>query len=323
MMRRTLAWLLGTTAVTGAGLALFSLATARRVEATVPAQGRFIEIDGQSIHYTDAGSGPAIVLLHGLGGQVRNFPAEVIGPLSREFRVVAIDRPGSGHSSRPFATSAQISTQVRTIAAIIRHVRLDRPLVVGHSLGGAMALALALDHPDVVGGLALIAPLTQPQEQVPEPFRALVVRSRWLRLLAAWTVAVPGAMARGAAALQEVFGPDPIPADYGTTGGGLLSLRPSAFFTASSDLVAINDDLPGYAARYGTLAVPVGILFGAADRILDPAVHGRGTVALIPGAELDLVEDGGHMTPITAPERTVAFIRRMAAKLPRKQKALA
>jgi pimeloyl-ACP methyl ester carboxylesterase len=322
-MPRLLGWLLGTTAAAGAGLALFSLFTARRVEAAVPAQGRFLEVGGQHIHYTDTGSGPAIVLLHGLGGQVRNFPREVIGPLSHDFRVVAIDRPGSGHSRRPLGAPAHISGQVRTIDTIIRHLQLDRPLVVGHSLGGAMALALALDHTDVVGGLALVAPLTQPQEQVPTPFRALVVRSRWLRLLAAWTVAVPGAMARGAAALQEVFGPDPIPLDYGTEGGGLLSLRPSSFYAASSDLVAINDELPGYAARYNTLTVPVGILFGTADRILDPAVHGRITAATIPGTELDLVDGGGHMTPITAPERTVAFIRRMAAKLPRTQKMLA
>ncbi len=321
-MRRVLGWLLGTTAATGAGLALFSLFTARRVEAAVPAQGRFLEVGGQHIHYTDTGSGPAIVLLHGLGGQVRNFPPELVGPLSRDFRVVAIDRPGSGHSSRPLGMSAHINHQVQTIAAMIRHLGLDRPLVVGHSLGGAMALALALDHPDVVGGLALVAPLTQPQEQVPAPFRALAVRSRWLRLLAAWTVAVPGAMARGAATLQEVFGPDPIPLDYGTKGGGLLSLRPGSFYTASSDLVAINDDLPGYAARYGTLAVPVGILFGTGDRILDPAIHGRATAAMIPGADLDLVQGGGHMTPITAPERTIAFIRRMAAKVSRKERVL-
>jgi pimeloyl-ACP methyl ester carboxylesterase len=314
-MRRLLYGLLGASALSGAGLVAFSWWTARRVDAAVPPTGQFLEIDGQRIHYTDQGQGRAVLFIHGLGGQTRNFPPALIAGLADTFRVVVFDRPGSGHSSRPLTYPAGVRRQAATIAELIRRLGMERPLVVGHSLGGAVALALALDHPEVVGGLALIAPLTQVQEAVPEPFRGMAVRSRWLRLLLAWTLAVPAAIRHGGDALGEVFGPDPIPGNYGTEGGGLLSLRPSSYYHASSDMVVVNDDLPGLVKRYPTLTVPVGILFGTADRILDPRTHGALTAAAIPGAELEFVEAGGHMMPITAPARTAAFIERIAARM--------
>ena len=139
------------------------------------------------------------------------------------------------------------------MATLIGQLGLDKPLVVGHSLGGAVALALALDHPELVGGLALVAPLTQPQSHVPDVFRPLAVRSRLMRFLLAWTLATPGAIRNGKKAMQVVFGPDKVPPNYATSGGGLLGLRPLAFFHTSSDLVAAGDDMPRYAKRYGEL----------------------------------------------------------------------
>lgn len=313
--RLDLAWvaglLLGGVVLSGAGMAGFAWWTARRVNRAVLPTGGFVEIDGQRIHYTDQGHGPAILFIHGLGGQTRNFPAAVIAPLARRSRVVVFDRPGSGHSMRPFAAGTGLHDQADIFAALITRLGLERPLIVGHSLGGALALTLALDYPGQVGGLALIAPLTQPQDTVPQPFRALAVRSRWRRLLIAWTLAVPASIRYGRLGLAEVFGPDPIPADHATTGGGLLGLRPSAYYGASADLMAVSNDLHGIAARYGDVAVPVGILFGSGDRILEPGQHGQAALAQIPGATLELVEGRGHMVPITAPEQTVAFIQRM------------
>ncbi len=314
-MRRVLGYLLGATALSGAGLVGFAWWTTRQIEAAVPPTGRFIDIAGQSIHYTDQGSGPAILFIHGLGGQTRNFPPAVIEPLARSHRVVVFDRPGSGFSTRPYNAAANLRAQAATVAALIERLGLHRPVLVGHSLGGALALTLALEHPDCVGALALIAPLTQSVDASPEPFRGLVVQSPLKRLLIAWTLAVPAAMARGAETLKEVFAPDTIPADYGTTYGGLLGLRPKAFYSASTDLVAAPADLVGLVPRYPTIAVPVGILYGSGDHILDPALHGRRLADAIPGAELELVDGGGHMTPIAQPARTVAFIERVAAKL--------
>ena len=314
-MIRLLKWLLGTVVLATGGLVAFTWRTARKVEAALPPKGRFLDVAGTRLHYVEAGEGPPILLIHGLGGQLLNFAGEGLAPLARDHRVIALDRPGSGYSRRPFTASAALGAQAETVAGFIRALGLQRPLVVGHSLGGALALTLALNHPDSVGGLALLAPLTSVQDHVPAPFRRLVLRSRLVRLLVAWTIATPMAIRNRDEVLDTVFGPDPVPRDFPLVNGGMLSLRPAAFFSASTDLTAINHDLPGLVARFGSIKVPVGILFGAADRVLDPTANGRAMQDVLPDLDLELVEGAGHMIPVTAPDRTLAFIRRMADRV--------
>ncbi|HEX8625032.1 MAG TPA: alpha/beta hydrolase [Allosphingosinicella sp.] len=299
----------------GGGLAAYSRATARKIEKAVPRDGATIEVNGQTIHYTDDGSGPAIVMIHGLGGQLRNFARAMVDDLARDYRVIRVDRPGSGYSPRAASTSARLRVQAETIAELIRILKLERPLVVGHSLGGALALALALNHPDVVGGLALVAPLTQVQqiEDVPEVFKGLVIRSAAIRKTIAWTIATPLGVATAEKALKEVFAPEPVPADFGTEGGGLLALRPNNFYASSADLVDLEGELEGMVERYSALSVPVSILYARADNLLDYAKHGERTASEIPGTVIELVE-GGHMLPFTQPELTAAFVRRAAAR---------
>jgi pimeloyl-ACP methyl ester carboxylesterase len=297
------------------GLVVFAARTARWVEQALPPLGRSIKIDGGRIQYFDQGSGPALLLIHGLTGQMRHFTYSLLDKLTADYRVVILDRPGSGYSTRPPLASAAIAAQARTIARFAEAIGLERPLVVGHSLGGAIALSLALNFPGQVGGLALLAPATHPQPDVPPAFQGLVIRSRLLRGIIAWTLATPLAIRNGPHVLETVFGPDPVPGDFATKGGGLLSLRPCAFIGASCDLVtavAQIDDMP---ARYQDLAVPVGVLFGSADRILDPTVHGQALVAKLPGADFELIEGAGHMLPFTAAERCARFIARMAQRV--------
>jgi pimeloyl-ACP methyl ester carboxylesterase len=299
----------------GGGLAAYSRATARKIEKAVPRDGALIEVNGQTLHYTDDGSGPGIVMIHGLGGQLRNFARPLVEDLARDYRVVRIDRPGSGYSSRAPGTSARLRVQAETVAELIRMLKLERPLIVGHSLGGALALSLALNHPDVVGGLALVAPLSQVQEieDVPEVFKGLVIRSPAVRKAIGWTIATPLGVATAEKSLREVFAPEPVPADFGTEGGGLLALRPNNFCASSADLVDLEGELEGMVERYPTLSVPVSILYPRADNLLNSQLHGERTAEQIPGAEIELVE-GGHMLPFTQPERTAAFVRRAAER---------
>jgi pimeloyl-ACP methyl ester carboxylesterase len=295
-------------------LVWFTANMAKRVEAMLPPRGQFVDIDGQRIHYVDTGGAkPAIVMIHGLGGNLLHFGYAMADKLANDYRVIMVDRPGSGYSTRPDDAPATLTAQAKTIATLIRQLGLKQPLVAGHSLGGALSLAIALDHPDCAGGLALLAPLTHATDVVPEMFKGLVVASPLVRKAIAWTVAVPLGIRRGPAVLKEVFAPEVAPADFPMRAGGLLGLRPTAFYNTSSDLMAAGETLPGYMARYKSLAIPMAMLFGRGDRVLDYRAQGEAMKMACPALDLELME-GGHMLPITQSDRCVALLRRVAER---------
>ena len=297
------------------GLFLYTLFISKRVELGMPPEGAFLQIQGTRVHYLEQGVGPTILMIHGLSGVAQNFGYSVMGELAKQHRVVAIDRPGSGYSVRHPRSSASLAVQADVVAGIIDALKLERPLVVGHSLGGAVALATALRYPDKVRGLALVAPLTHMPSDTPAAFAALTIRWRWLRKLMAWTLATPLSIRQREKVLNVVFGPEQPPADFGLRGGGFLGLRPSHFIGASSDLTALPDVLPGLQQQYAHLRLPVSVLYGRQDRILDPQEQGQALVNVVPGAELELV-DGGHMLPVTQPALTADFIRKALERTP-------
>jgi pimeloyl-ACP methyl ester carboxylesterase len=297
------------------GLAIFTARTTRQVENALPPRGRFIDVDGARLHYIEAGSGPPLVLIHGLAGQHGNFTHSLLGHLEKGHRAIVVDRPGSGYSARAAGASATIAAQARTISRFIEALGLRRPLIVGHSLGGAIALSLAVNHPEQVGGLALIAPVTHLPKEVPPIFRGLAIRSPFLRSVVARTLAVPISIRNRHTVLESAFGPQPVPRDYGTKGGGLLNLRPTSFINASRDLMAAHDESGDLTVRYGDIKVPVGVLYGTADRILDPAAHRAALVAKLPKVDCELIDGGGHMILICSADRCATFIARVAQRM--------
>ncbi len=292
------------------GLIGFAAYTARQVEIADPPRGRFLELDGCRIHYVDEGAGPPLFLIHGLGGQLRNFTYALIGRLTNEFRVIAVDRPGSGYSTRPAGADPSLRAQAEVMAKVIGALNLGRPLVVGHSLGGGIALAIGLDHPECASGLALVAPVTQLVATPPAAFRGLDIKSPLLRWIVAWTLATPLGILSAAQVLKAVFAPEKVPADFVRLGGGALGLRPQSFYAASTDMEAANDGFDEMIRRYPSLTIPAGILVGKGDQILDYRAHGQATKDQIPGLDLELIE-GGHMLPVTAPDAVADFIRRL------------
>src|SRR5262249_55975939 len=238
-----------------------------------------------------------------------NFTHSLLGKLKRDFRVVVLDRPGSGYSTRPAGASATISAQALTISRFCQEVKLGGPLIVGHSLRRAIAPALAFDHPEQVAGLALLAPSTHRPQRVPPPFDGMAIASPLLRRLIAWTLATPLSIMNRERALATLFGPQPVAPDFALKGGGLLTLRPCSFVGASADLIAAHE-LGEMPARYKDLTVPVGILYGTGDRILDPGLHGKGLAAKVAGGGLawsyrgggdDLCTAGHSPAPVLAP----------------------
>src|SRR5689334_7526499 len=115
-------------------LVLFTFYTARRVDAALPPLGRFVEVGGSRIHYLEKGSGPTLLFIHGLGASMRVFTHSLLERLSGEFRVVLMERPGSGESTREPGACARVRSQAETVSAFIKEIGLERPLLVGHSL---------------------------------------------------------------------------------------------------------------------------------------------------------------------------------------------
>ncbi len=301
--------------VVAAGFTAYLAWTTRRIasrsERQIPMAGRTVEIGGDRIHYVDEGQGGPILFVHGLGGQLHHFRHPLFGAMGEGYRLVAIDRAGSGYSTR-VSSGARIPEQAELIAKFIDRLGLEKPLLVGHSLGGAIALAVALDRPDKVSGLALLSPLTHFIPTPPSEFGGLYIRSPLMRRVAANTLAVPMSVKNAQQTLDFVFGPQPVPADYAISGGGFLGLRPSHFHATSSDLVAVEKDLPQQVERYGEIRMPVGILFGSRDRVLDHAQHGLSMQGKIEGIDIEILDGIGHMPQFVEAGKVAAFIRRIA-----------
>lgn len=278
-----------------------------------PASGRFVDFEGCRIHYVEAGEGRPILFVHGLGGWLQQL-AQPLFPLLDGYRLVAVDRPGSGRSTRPEDRPATIADQAAFLVRLAGALGLERPLVVGHSLGGAIALRMALDFPDRIAGLALISPLTRHESEMPPALKPLIIPSRFVRRVIAEVYSAPAAVRQAAVVLDAVFGPQLPPADYGTAGAAMAALRPSHFYAASTDAVATAGRLGDQDRRYGELRLPVGVIYGAADRVLDCSRHSASLAGQIAGLDLEICEDVGHMPHYAEPARVAAFIRRIAAR---------
>lgn len=318
MIATMLTWLfslavLGVAAVAG----YFAFATRRiaaEAERQVPPVGKFIEVDGNRLHYVEQGEGRPIVFVHGLGAQLHHFRHPLFSAFGQGYRLIALDRPGSGYSTRAPGATGRLTEQALLVRHFIEALGLEKPLVVGHSLGGAITLALALDHPEAISGIALLAPLTHLETELRPEFRSLYVKSAPVRKLLAHTVAVPAALKFSPQTLAFIFGPQEPPADYRTAGGGYAGLRPSHFFATATDLVAIEHDLGEIEKRYGELTMPAGLFAGTADRVLNFKVHHAPMPERIKGLDFEYVEGLGHMPQYAETARVVAFIRRMADK---------
>lgn len=296
-----------------AALAIFTVLTARQAKTLAPPIGRFIEVDGARLHYLDRGAGPVVVLIHGLGGNLRNF-YRLVDKLATACRVIAVDRPGSGYSQMLSGEYPALRAQATIIAKFIQTLGVDRPLLVGHSLGGALALALALDHRDCVRSLVLISTLSQAERAPPALFKSLDIHSPTLRWIIAWTLMVPLGRLAHQATLKALFAPELAPKSFDVDSGTALGFRPMSFIAASKDMVTVSDEIAIMTPRYPSLTIPIDVVFGRQDPILDHQVHGGGLVAVLSNATLHLIE-GGHMIPVTTADQIANLIKQAATRV--------
>jgi pimeloyl-ACP methyl ester carboxylesterase len=304
-------WILFLLFMSLVGLFFFAVFSNKKAEQLLPPAGTFAKLGSTRLHYVDQGQGSAIVMIHGLAGNLQNFTYGVATPLAQNHRVICVDRPGCGYSKRPSNADASLEAQADTIVSLLDHLQIESAIFVGHSLGGAISLAAAQRHPNKVKALALIAPLTHLPENTPKVFQAFDIRSPVIRKILGWTLAIPGTLFRISLTLKVVFGPERAPSDFAIRGGGILSLKPQTFITASGDVQNASRSMPAIEAAYASMKTPVNVLFAKEDRIVDCKLNGEDLPSRIPGAQITLVT-GGHMLPVTQVELCVQFIEGVA-----------
>jgi len=279
----------------------------KKIEKEFHPQGTLISVSGGKIHYTQQGRGPALVLIHGLSGNGLNFSA-LAALLAEHYTVYCIDRPGSGHSIRDKGTSANFKTQSAMILEWMSEVGLKSAFLAGHSMGGGIALRMALDAPERVNAVTLLCPLTVPSSEAPGPLSSLYIPGVRLRKLVAKTIATPLRVKLGKRQVGEIFHPENVPADFSLKSGGALALHSYSFFHASSDIVASTGSLYKQFKKYSDISCPVGILFGEADAILKPITHMTYITTTLPHCTAKTLPGAGHMIPVTQPKACADFI---------------
>ena len=137
-------------------LALVNRRLARNAENDNPPAGQFLEIGGVRLHYVERGAGAPLVLLHGNGSMIQDFESSgLIDLAARNYRVIVFDRPGFGHSDRPRHVVWTPAAQAELINSALERLGVAHAIVLGHSWGASVAVALALKYPTLVQGLVL------------------------------------------------------------------------------------------------------------------------------------------------------------------------
>jgi pimeloyl-ACP methyl ester carboxylesterase len=233
--------------------------------------------------------------------------------LAKRFRVVAIDRPGSGWSDRIAPDAASPAVQARIIRGALDRLGIARVIVVGHSWAGALATNLALDHADKVAGLVLLAPVTHPWPGGGVSWYYGPATS-FIGTVFTHTVAAPLGRLWLKPALASVFWPQDPPPDYIETARVPLVLRPRTFEANAQDVAGLYAFVQAQSTRYRAIRTPTTILAGDADRIVSTDIHARALKREIPGAKLIVLPGVGHMPHVAAPDAIVREIESIAER---------
>ena len=302
-------------AAAGVGLAAsaaLNRAAARRAEAANPPAGDFVEVDGSRLHYVERGSGSPVILLHGNGVTLQDFQASgVLDLVAKRHRVIAFDRPGFGYSDRHRSTVWTPQAQATLIAAALDQLGIERAVVVGHSWGALVALAMALDHPRAVGGLILLSGYyygTARPDVVPFSLPAIP----GLGDLMAHTVSPPTGALLGPALVKASFAPAPVSEKFASFPMA-LALRPSQMRATAADTALMVPAALSLSSRYASLSTPVIIMAGDGDLIAHVDRHAVRLARDIAESELRIVPGQGHLFHYAVPEHVAAAIDDAAA----------
>ena len=266
---------------------------------------------GCRLAYVEAGSGPPVVLIHGTLMALEDMWLPLGPHLTGRHRVIAVDRPGHGLSERRRLIDASPWRQARAIREALEELGVERPVIVGHSFGGTVALCYGLSYPQATEAIVSLAPLCFPEprlEQVLFGPRSVPGAGEGLAALLA------GTLDRAVLPLlwRAIFLPQAVTPGFAENFPWDYASGPGRMIAEGEDAMSIWTAMMRAAASYVTCRVPVRILGGSADIVVNNALHGRAAAALIPGARFDWLPGTGHMLHHFHQERVAAAVEALS-----------
>ena len=289
-------------------------ATAREAaaEAAFPPVGQILTVDGLRVHALVAGTGPDLVLIHGASGNLRDFTFALIPALTGRFRVIAFDRPGLGWSDPLPVAADSPADQAAHLRRAADQLHVTTPIVLGHSYGGAVALAWALDAADT-RALVLVSAASMPWEGSIWFMHNVMGSSIGAHSIVPLVTAFAG-NATAENAVRGIFAPDVMPDGYLEHIGAPLTMRRASLHANSAQVAELKPHIIAQSARYADLTLPIEMIHGDTDTIVPLNVHSLPLSRLLPNAHLTILPGTGHMPQHSQMPAVIAAIERAASR---------
>jgi pimeloyl-ACP methyl ester carboxylesterase len=299
-------------------LALLTQAGVWLFQRSYPQRGKTIEVAGARLNVVDLGRGhasePPIVLIHGASSNLETMRQPLGEMLAKRHRVILIDRPGHGWSSRKSELDSTPAVQARMIAEALRKLGVGHAILVVHSWSGALGARMALNEPDRLAGLVMLAPVTHPWRGGVGWYNEAIT-TPVIGPLLAYTITLPLGVLFAGSGARNVFLPQTMPDGFVEDTATLLLLRPREFIANARDLVTLKQAVIEQAPRYGEIKLPVTLIAGDVDKTVSTDIHSRAFARAVPQTKLVVLEGVGHMVPQAAAERVVGEIEAMIANI--------
>lgn len=303
-------------------LALFTQAGVFALERLYPQRGKTVDVIGAALNVVELGpgdassdaAGPPILLLHGASSNLEAMRKPLGELLAKHHRVILIDRPGHGWSVRDRESDSTPQVQARMIEEALKKLNTGPVIVVVHSLAGALGARIALDYPERVAGLVMLAPVTHPWYGG-VGFYNSAVTTPIVGPLLAYTITLPLGLLLAEKNASAVFEPQAMPENFVKDSATPLLLRPREFLCNARDLVTLKAAVTEQSPRYGDIKAPVTIISGDVDKTVSTVIHSRMFARAVPNARLIVLPGVGHMIQNAVPDLVVSEIEAMMGRI--------
>jgi pimeloyl-ACP methyl ester carboxylesterase len=298
-------------------LALFTQIGVIAIQWKYPPQGKFIDVSGARLHIVEIGpnvpSEVPIVMIAGANSSLETIRRPLGDLLAKNHRVILIDRPGQGWSTRERLEDSTPAIQARMIDQALGKMGIARAIFVGHSWGGALVPAIALENPQRVAGLVMISPVLYGWRG---PIGTLtdIATAPLIGPLMAYTVILPTGWYFLEGGMQYVFYPQSPPANFTYDTASPMILRPKAFLNNAWDLKTLKAAMVKQSPNYPKITAPIVIVAGDSDLVVSTEVHARAFAKAMPRAKLIVMPGVGHMPQVANPKLIADEIDAMIAR---------